>query len=287
MIDLHTHSSESDGTLTPEKLIRYAKKKGLSSIALTDHDTVAGLPAAEKAARETGIRFIPGIELDIRDYADQQRLESADGEFHMLGLGIREWRGSALTHALAGLQQDRNRRNQAILEAMRRDGIDAEYSELEALAGGKIIGRPHFARLLTAKGRVKNTEEAFQRYLKRGMPYFVPRRTISVREAADLIHRAGGRTIIAHPLTLRLGWKKLPECLENYRDQGVDGIEAWHSNATYRECQRLEELARSLGMIVSAGSDFHGSRIPGRLLGYCCAGSRPIDDSFAAPFLPG
>jgi predicted metal-dependent phosphoesterase TrpH len=285
MIDLHTHSSESDGTLTPGELIRYAKKKGLSAIALTDHDTVAGLSAAEQAAREAGIRFIPGIELDIRDPGDQKRIQSAGGEFHMLGLGIRGWRENALLNTLAELQTDRTRRNQAILEALRRDGIEAEYSELEALAGGKIIGRPHFALLLTAKGRVKNTAEAFQYYLKRGMPYFVPRRTISAPEAVDLIHRAGGRAIIAHPLSLHLSWKKLPERLETYRNQGVDGIEAWHSNASYRECQRLEELAHSLGMIVSAGSDFHGSRIQGRLLGRCCEGSRPIDDSFAAPFL--
>jgi predicted metal-dependent phosphoesterase TrpH len=243
---------------------------------LTDHDTLAGLPAARQAAGEYGIRFVDGIELDIL---------YTPGEFHMLGLGIKNWRGSALEETLLRLQQDRTRRNSEILDAMRRDGVAADYSELEALAGGEIIGRPHIARLLVAKKIVKNTDQAFQRYLKKGMPWYVPRRGLSAEEAAALIHGAGGLAIIAHPMSLYLGWKALPERIRIYRDQGVDGIEAWHSNASYRECVRLQDIARELGMLVSAGSDFHGSHFPSRKLGHTCEESRPIEDSFAEPFL--
>jgi predicted metal-dependent phosphoesterase TrpH len=276
MIDLHTHSTQSDGSLSPAALIQEAKKKGLSAIALTDHDTLAGLPEAEKAAEEAGIQFIAGIELNIFYMA---------GEFHMLGLRIKNWKGSVLEGTLRELQQDRTRRNQAILDAMSRDGVEAAYSELEAIADGKIIGRPHFAQLLVAKKIVRNTEQAFQRYLKRGKPWYAPRRGLSVQEAADMIHGAGGLAIIAHPMSLYLGWKALPERIKLYHDQGIDGIEAWHSNSSYRECMRLQEIAGSLGMIVSAGSDFHGEHIPSRRLGHTCEDGRPIEDSFARPFL--
>jgi predicted metal-dependent phosphoesterase TrpH len=276
MIDLHTHSTQSDGSLSPSELVGAAKERGISVLALTDHDTLAGLPEAEKAAGEAGIRFIDGIELNIFYTA---------GEFHMLGLGIKNWRGSALEQTLHELQRDRTRRNHAILDAMGRDGVSADYSELEELAGGKIIGRPHFARLLVEKKIVKNTEQAFQRYLKRGAPWYAPRKGLSAQEAAALIHGAGGLAIIAHPMSLYIGWKALPERIKTYRDQGLDGIEAWHSNSSYRECLRLQEIAFSLGMLVSAGSDFHGGHIPSRKLGHTCEDARPIEDSFAQPFL--
>jgi predicted metal-dependent phosphoesterase TrpH len=256
--------------------MREAAAKGISVIALTDHDTLAGLPEAEQAAREQGIRLIAGIELDIL---------YTGGEFHMLGLRIKNWRGSALEETLLTLQQDRTRRNLEILAAMRRDGFTADYSELEALAEGDIIGRPHIAQLLVAKKIVKNTNQAFQRYLKKGMPWYVSRRGLSAKEAADLIHKAGGLAIIAHPMSLYLGWKALPERIGIYRDQGVDGIEAWHSNSSCRECVRLQNIARELGMLVSAGSDFHGGSFPSRKLGYTCEDDRPIEDSFAEPFL--
>lgn len=274
MVDLHTHSTESDGTFSPRRLVRFARESGLSAVALTDHDTVAGLAEAKKAASGEGIRLIPGIELEV---------SYSGGEFHLLGLGINRWRGQFET-ALLSLQHERTVRNRVILDRMREAGIEVEYSEVEDLAGGEIIGRPHFARMLVSRGIVRNIEDAFNRFLKPGMPYYASKRTITVREAADLIHAAGGLAVIAHPLTLYLGWRVLPDRIRAYRDEGVDGIEAYHSNATYRECRRLEDIARNLGMLVTAGSDFHGSHIPSRRLGRTCDG-RVIDDAFAAPFL--
>jgi hypothetical protein len=274
MVDLHTHSNESDGTLTPCDLIRYAHQNGLSALALTDHDTISGLAEAEAAAEELGIRLIPGIEIEVAFNG---------GEFHLLGLGIYRRRG-LLSEELKELQTDRRNRNNGILERMRSDGIKVDYSEVEELAGGEIVGRPHFARFLITKGIVKNTEEAFSRYLRPGMPYYVTKRTLTLRESADLIHNAGGKAVIAHPLSLYLGWRVLPERLKEFRDQGVDGIEAYHSNATFKECRRLQDIADTLGLLVTAGSDFHGSHIPSRKIGRTCDG-RPIEDRFAGPFL--
>jgi hypothetical protein len=274
MVDLHTHSNESDGTLTPRDLVEYAAQNGLSAMALTDHDTISGLPEAETAALERGIRLIPGIEIEVAFNG---------GEFHLLGLGIYR-RRERLAEELKELQNDRRNRNNGILERMRGDGIKVDYTEVEELAGGEIVGRPHFARFLISKGIVKNIEEAFTRYLRPGMPYYVTKRTLTLRESADLIHNTGGKAIIAHPLSLYLGWRILPERLKEFRDQGVDGIEAYHSNATYRECIRLRDIADNLGLLVTAGSDFHGNHIPSRKIGRTCDG-RPIEDRFAEPFI--
>ncbi|MDR2588187.1 MAG: PHP domain-containing protein [Spirochaetales bacterium] len=276
MVDLHSHSTESDGALSPRELMFAAREAGLSAIALTDHDTLAGLEEAEAAAKEAGLRFIPGIEMDIA---------YRGGEFHLLGLGIYGWRESGLAQTLALLQADRTRRNKTILAAMNADGVSADYAEVEAFAGGDIVGRPHFARLLVARGRVRDTEEAFQRYLKPGMPYYARRSGLCAEEAAALIHEAGGRAVSAHPLSLRLGWSAFEEKLAALKAGGIDGIEAWHSNAQKSECRRFEVIARELGMLTSAGSDFHGGHLPGRKLGRVCEGTIPIDDCFARPFL--
>ena len=277
MVDLHAHSSESDGSLRPGALVAVAEKAGLSALALTDHDTIRGLEEAEAAARKAGIRLIPGIEIEVA---------YTGGEFHLLGLGIYGWRGE-FAETLKKLQNERHLRNKAMLEKMREAGIAVEYREIEDLAGGDIVGRPHFARILVAKGLARNDEDAFARFLRPGMPYYVQKRALNLAEATALIHLAGGKAVIAHPLSLYLGWKVLPERLRSYRDLGVDGIEAFHSNASYREGKRLEAIAEELGLLVSAGSDFHGDHLPSRKLGRSCEG-RPIEDRFALPFLgPG
>jgi predicted metal-dependent phosphoesterase TrpH len=163
-------------------------------------------------------------------------------------------------------------------------GVRVKYSEIEELAGGEIVGRPHFARFLVARGIAKNTDDAFQRFLKRGMPFYVAKKGLSTREAADLVHLGGGKAIIAHPLSLYLGWKVLPERIKGFRDEGVDGLEAYHSNASMRDCRRLADIAADLGMIISAGSDFHGEHIPSRRIGRTSEG-RPIEEYFALPYL--
>ena len=274
MVDLHTHSTHSDGFLDPAALLRFAREAGLTALALTDHDTIGGLAEADAAAAEAGLRFIPGIEIEVAH---------TGGEFHLLGLGISGSR-ERLEKTLDSLRRARTRRNLLILERMQDDGVDVEYPEVEALAGGEIIGRPHFARIMVAKGVVKSVDAAFQRFLKPGMPYHVPKESLGLRQATDLIHSAGGKAVIAHPMSLGLSWWELPQRIKAYRDLGVDGLEAYHPGADRRECRRLEKIARSLGLLVTAGSDFHGPYMPGRRIGHSCDGL-PIDDVFAAPFL--
>jgi predicted metal-dependent phosphoesterase TrpH len=269
MIDLHTHSTASDGTLEPEQLVYEAHKKGLSALSLTDHDTIDGLAEAGAEAARLDIRFIPGIEIAI---------QWEPGEFHLLGLGL--WNPSAgLLAAVSGLSKIREQRNYEILERMRGIGVDADYKEVSDLSGGHSVGRPHFAALLIKRKVVKNVKQAFDRYLGKGKPLYVPKDGLPFQEAARLIKESGGITVLAHPLSLYVAWGRLPDIIISLQEQGLDGIEAWHPTAKVRACQRLEELGQKLGLFITAGSDFHGSLRPERKLGIT-AGGKTIEDTF-------
>jgi predicted metal-dependent phosphoesterase TrpH len=285
MVDLHTHSTASDGNLSPAALIREAVRLKLSAIALTDHDSIKGLVYARNEAERRGIRFIPGIEIEIN--------YPGPGQFHLLGLGIRR-PSPAFIEAVEKLSRLRGDRNREILDRMRELGIEAGMEELEELARGPglggpdsaeeggerpapSVGRPHFAALLIKRGIVRNQELAFTRYLGPGKPLYVPKPGLDFDQAQALIRESAGLPILAHPLSLYLSWNRLPSFLEDLKDQGLAGIEAWHPAAKVQGCRRLEELARKLGLYVSAGSDFHGKTRPGRRLGHSCGGS--IDDA--------
>jgi predicted metal-dependent phosphoesterase TrpH len=285
MIDLHTHSRASDGSLNPHELIREAAHRGLRAIALTDHDTIKGLDEAKDEARRQGILFVPGIEIEIE--------HQGAGEFHLLGLGIGR-PSPAFREAVAGLSRRRELRNREILERMHEMGVDATWEELLALArgnetqdggtgsgedAGRSLGRPHFAALLVKRGIVKNQEQAFARYLKEGKPFYVPKTGLEFDLAAALIRESGGIPVLAHPKSLYVAWGRLPVLLGELKDRGLAGIEAWHPTAKLRECCRLEELGKKLGLFITAGSDFHGEARPDRRLGYTCGG-REIEDKF-------
>jgi predicted metal-dependent phosphoesterase TrpH len=280
MIDLHTHSSASDGSLSPAELIAAAKGRGLSAIALTDHDTIGGLEEARKAAAAASIRFIPGIELEIAWNSVDSEIQAIHGEFHLLGLGV--WRPSpAFLEAVAGLGRAREERNREILEKLQELGIEADYEEVRAFSGGDSVGRPHFAALLVSRGVVKSREQAFARYLGRGRSLFVPKAALEFRRAAALIKESGGIAVLAHPMSLYVAWGRLPDFIQELRDQGLDGLEAWHPTAKPRSCKRLENLGKSLGLFVTEGSDFHGTVRPDRKLGLSAA-DRKIDDAVLA-----
>jgi predicted metal-dependent phosphoesterase TrpH len=270
MIDLHTHSNASDGDLSPVELIAAAASRGLSAIALTDHDTIKGLKSAEETAAAYSIRFIPGIELEIAWPASM-------GDFHLLGLGLTRPSPAFLT-AVDSLAQSREARNREILKRLHAQGIHADYEEVRAFSGGGSIGRPHFASLLVSRGLVKNHEQAFTRYLGRGKPLFVPKRALTFDQAAALIKESGGIAVLAHPMSLYIAWGRLPGFIQGLKDRGLDGLEAWHPTAKPRSCKRLEALGRSLGLCVTEGSDFHGDARPNRKLGHS-AENREIADS--------
>ncbi|MDR2029136.1 MAG: PHP domain-containing protein [Treponema sp.] len=277
MIDLHTHSSASDGSLSPAALMAAAAERGLSAIALTDHDTIKGLDEARLAAETLGIRFIPGVELEIQWPQKRSGFQPAPGtgEFHLLGLGIRAPSPSFI-EALDELSRRREERNLKILETMDSMGIKAAYNELKT--GGGSVGRLHFAALLVQRGIVKNREQAFSRYLARGKPLYKAKEGLELDRALKCIKESGGIAVLAHPMSLYVSWGRLPDLIKSFAAQGLDGIEAWHPTAKPRTCKRLEELALSLGLRVSAGSDFHGAARPDLKLGIT-AGDRKIDDA--------
>jgi predicted metal-dependent phosphoesterase TrpH len=245
-------------------------------MALTDHDTIDGIPEAESEAVKLGLRLIPGTEIDI----DWQC--GAGGrpnrEFHLLGLGLKA-PSPAFTALMAEIRLERKRRNLLMIGKMREAGMNADYRELCDIAGGDCICRPHFAEYLIRLGKVRNIQAAFERFLGKGKPFYIQKSGANFSRAAAAIHESGGIAVLAHPTTLYVSWGRLPLILAELKEQGLDGIEAWHPIATERTCRRLEEMAGALGLSVTAGSDFHGEKRPGRSLGYT-GGGKPIDDSF-------
>jgi predicted metal-dependent phosphoesterase TrpH len=277
MIDLHTHSTASDGSCTPERLIEVARAAGIRALALTDHDTLDGLQRARESAAAAGLRFIAGVEIEI---------ERAEGEFHLLGLGI-DGNVDALLEALSDVQASRRGRNSRMVDKMQSAGIPITLREVTDTAGGEIVSRAHFARVLVRKKVVGSIDTAFKRLIGKGMPFYEPRACLELRRAAGLIRQAGGIPVIAHPVSLGLQGPALRAFLSACRDQGVAGIEAWHPNHSVKLCNRLEKLAHGMGMVVTGGSDFHGEHVPSRKLGIS-SGGREIPDRLldGLPFSP-
>lgn len=269
MIDLHSHSSASDGELGPAELVALAWEKGLRALALTDHDSVSGLAEARSAAAGTGLVFVGGVELEI---------EFSPGEFHLLGLGVDEANGRLL-EALAGLASARARRNEAIVAKLKDEGLDLDMEEIVRLAGTTSFGRPHIAEALRRRKIVKTKQEAFDRFLGKGRPFYLPKDCLTLPEALELIAAAGGVAVAAHPYSLFVGKARLGEVMDEWREAGVGGIEAYHPAAKLGQCRLLEAMARRRGFFVTAGSDYHGPDKPACGLGRT-AGALPIDDSY-------
>lgn len=270
MIDLHVHTTASDGQYTPTEIINKAIEKNIKAIAITDHDTIAGIEEAKLAAKDKQIQLIPGIELNIN---------GSPGEFHLLGLGIKET-SSSLKTVLENVIKNRNTRNENIIKKMNDDGININIEEFYADFPNTIIGRPHFAAMLVKKGIVKTRQQAFDQYLARGKKWYCDRIGSNLDEAIVAITDSGGIPVLAHPMSLYLSWGKMPEMFQQYLEQGIQGIEAYHPGARVTECLRLEELGRKLGFFITAGSDFHGEKIrTDRRLGHTCGGKK-IDDKY-------
>ncbi|MBO7136452.1 MAG: PHP domain-containing protein [Spirochaetaceae bacterium] len=270
MVDLHTHSNISDGILNPIDLISYAVEENLSAIALTDHDSTDGINAAAKQAEIKGIDFIPGVELTV---------SWPTGEFHLLGLGIKRV-SARLAEITEILQKNRIERNRQIILKMKENGFDVSYEELEASVETKCIGRPHFAEYLVKKKLVKNRQDAFNKYIAKGRPYYVEKTGCNLDEAITAIVESGAVPVLAHPLSLYVSWGKMQNVLEELKERGIAGIEAFHPGARLNDCLRLEELGKKIGFCITAGSDYHGEAVRSdRHLGYT-AGNRKIEDRF-------
>ena len=270
MIDLHVHTTSSDGQYTPAEIIQKAADKNIKVIAITDHDTISGLKEAEKEGKKHGIIVVPGIEINI---------SFPSGEFHLLGLGIKE-PSTSLNNIVEKVIENRNERNRIIIEKINADGIPLTEEELKSDFPDTVIGRPHFAAELVKYGVVKTRQQAFDQYLGRGKKWYTPRICTNLDEAIIAIQESKGVPVIAHPMSLYLSWGRLPDFLKDCFDKGVVGIEAFHPGARVTECLRLEELGRKIGFIITAGSDFHGEKIRAdRKLGHTC-GNKKIDDKY-------
>ena len=266
LVDLHTHSTCSDGSLPAADVIRRAAGLPLAAVALTDHDTTAGLAeAAEEAAQHPHLTFVPGVEVSAVFHK---------GTLHVLGLGI-DADATALAGLLDRLREARAERNPRMAERLRNLGIDVTMDEVRDLAdrdrgetGRHIVSRMHFAQLLVEKHAVASTQQAFARYLGAGAPAYVEKERIAPDEVAEAIHAAGGMAVAAHPVHLPYdNFAQLRRMLETLRDAGIDGVEAYHSDHDAQLTRELLRLARELGMGVAGGSDYHGPSKPHVRLG--------------------
>ncbi|MDR2923667.1 MAG: PHP domain-containing protein [Treponema sp.] len=290
MVDLHTHSNASDGDFSPAQLLREGKKRGITVLALTDHDTLGGLGDAQNEANALGVRFIPGIEISI----DWKRCAGVSGlgpggEMHLLGLGIKT-PSPAFMAAISELSRRREDRNREILDSMNAIGIEATWDDILAESGSVSanqagapvnslsIGRPHFASFLVKKKIVRNRDQAFARYLRPGKPLYVPKAGLLFEQAVAIIRESGGIPVLAHPMSLYVAWGCLPGLVKALKSRGLMGIEAWHPIAKAKACRRLEELGRELDLYITEGSDFHGAARRDRQLGISNKG-REINDS--------
>ena len=268
MIDLHTHSVFSDGSLTPEEIVAVAQQARLTAVALTDHDTTDGLARFLDAASKSDVRGIAGIEISA---------EHHPGAMHILGYFL-DYRHAALQKKLDQLRAGRSQRNQQILEKLCALGLELTWDEVHALAGGEVVGRPHFAQAMIARGHVKDKDEAFARFLARGRPAYAERFRLSPVDSIHMLREAGGVPVLAHPCSLKLGQKQLRTLLLELREAGLEGVEVYHSEHNPRQTQLYHRLAVDCGMAVSGGSDFHGSLMPDIKLGRGFGGLRVPDD---------
>ncbi len=252
MIDLHLHSTFSDGTFRPEELVKMARRDGLKAISITDHDTVDGTAEAMSAGEKYGLRVIPGVELSVF---------LGDVHFHLLGYHFNHL-DQRLLDKLRRLQHSRNDRNAIIVEKLRNMGLDVSTEELQKISGCGQTGRPHIARLLVEKGIVKDIDQAFALYLRKGKPGYAPRFIYQAGEAIELIGLSGGSAVLAHPAQISRQLQFLDELLGRLKALGLEGVETYyptHKGSFFRALRRLTEKH---GLFETGGSDYHGDIRP-------------------------
>ncbi len=242
-LDLHVHTTASDGSLAPDEAVREAIVQGVTLLGIADHDTMEGVPAAQEAAAEAGLVLVPGVELSVG--SDQR-------EVHVLGY-FADLRNAELRDALATLRGARDLRNRRILLRLRDLGAPVAEQRLQEIAGSGSVGRPHIAKALVEAGHVSSEGEAFGRYLARGKPAYVHRERLSPAEASQVIRQAGGIPVLGHPA--KLGPR---QTIERLLDDGMDGIEVFHSDHDENDVRLLMGIAQERNLLITGGTDSHG-----------------------------
>lgn len=257
MIDLHTHSTASDGSLTPAQLAEAGHRAGLSLMALTDHDCAKGLPEFLARAAALGLEGIAGIELSA---------EVPAGQLHLVGLAF-DYTAPALVSRFERLLGGRSARNAAILSALNAGGVPLTEGEVRAFAGDELVSRVHFAQALIAKGFARDVPDAFARFIGKDAPFYRNRFRYTPAECIKMIHAAGGLVVMAHPLSLTADWAQLDRAIAALKAQGLDGMECHYAAYTPEITVNLLRLAHRHALLASVGSDFHGAPKPDIHLG--------------------
>jgi hypothetical protein len=257
-VDLHLHTTASDGALTPSEIVRYAKNKELQAIAITDHDTIEGLEEGLLEGEKIGFEVIPGIEISA---------EHSPGSMHLLGFFI-DIHDPRLKERLGYLQRARADRNPKIAEKLRQLGVDITFEEVLKASGGGQVGRPHFAQVLLEKGYVRSFQEAFDRFLKKGAPAYVEKVRFSPEESIRFINEATGVAVLAHPNTLHMnGYSELENLMLRLVKKGLKGIEVYYPEHSALEVARYKTLAERHGLLITGGTDYHGIEMNGLDIG--------------------
>jgi 3',5'-nucleoside bisphosphate phosphatase len=252
-IDLHTHTTHSDGSARPEELIALAAAKRARAVAITDHDTVSAIVEARAVADQCGIEFVAGIEISA---------EYSPGTMHILGYCLDE-KSISLGAKLGELQNAREQRNPRIASRLQSLGFDISYDEVVEVAGNQVVGRPHFARVMIQKGYVASMQEAFDRFLKKDAEAYVEKARLSPGDSIALIHEAGGVAVLAHPYQLNLSsYDEVGQLVGELAQLGLDGIEAVYSRHSTAQREGYSAVAERHGLLVTGGSDFHGTYKP-------------------------
>ncbi len=250
-VDFHTHSTCSDGTMSPEEVVNYAKEKGLSAFALTDHDSVDGIKRAQKEAEKIGIEFISGIEFSAAE----------DTETHIIGLFI-DPDNEYLLNTIEKLKESRYRRMEDICRKLRENGMDITYNEALSLAGANFVGRAHIAKLMVKKGYCSTVRECFDKYIGLNKPCYSEKRELTATDSVIAIRKAGGLAFLAHLNQTGFEGEKLENLLRKLKESGLTGIEGYYPEYTDENICKFRTLAEKLGLALSGGSDFHGSMKP-------------------------
>ncbi len=268
IIDLHLHSTASDGTMTPSELARYAKENGISAAAITDHDTVDGVDEFLEECRRIGIEGVAGVEISAE----------SEHQMHVLGLFI-DHKNKQLANMLERLRKARYERNVKLLELLNRSGFEiSEEDIISRKEGGTLYntGRVHFAQAMADKGYVPRASFAFRDYIGNGKPFYVSRFKLSPEMCAGMIQFAGGIAVLAHPFAITHKKSVLDGLLGQIKEWGFDGTEAYHSSHSITFFERSMELAPKHGLLVTGGSDFHGENKPKVKIGIVNKGSMTV-----------
>ncbi|MBR7095931.1 MAG: PHP domain-containing protein [Clostridia bacterium] len=251
LIDLHTHSTCSDGSMTPRELVAHAKASGMAAIALSDHDGVDGVHEAVAEGERLGVEVVPAIELSAQSAT----------ETHILGYFI-DPDAPAMVLAMKRIREVREERSRENCRKLCELGFPVTMEETREIAGGEIVCRAHFARLLVNKGLVGSVKEAFDKYLANGRPAYSGLQALTDEEAIDLIHKAGGIAFLAHLHLIRLSDEDLFAFLERLKAAGLDGIEGYYTEYTQEMQEKFRGMARALSLEISGGTDFHAAMKP-------------------------